>query len=146
MLKAFIKNHKKMFVCAVVVLVIAALFGMDIIISKTYTLKLESISEEVVYADNKIPVTVQISLTQFGKPIAGHSLYAVAEGGGRMKANRVMTDENGIAEFIYVPYTANRFMPAAPVTIKVIDESNSLVFEVNATVSVTLELVEKEDA
>ena len=69
MLKAFIKNHKKLFVCAVVVLVIAALFGMDIIISKTYTLKLESISEEVVYADNKIPVTVQISLTQFGKPL-----------------------------------------------------------------------------
>lgn len=144
MVAQFVKKHKKLFAFAIVVVVIAVIFGIDFCISKTYKMEVNSMSEEIVYADNKRPVTIEILLTQFGEPVEGHSLYAVAVGGGRLKANRVLTNEKGIAEFVYVPYSSNRFMPAVPITINVIDESNSWVFEVNAKFSTVIDLVDKE--
>jgi len=144
MIKSFIKKHKKLFACLIVAVVIAVCFGVDLGISKTYKMEVVAMSEEVVYADNKRPVTIDVVLTQFDKPIANHNLYAVAVGGGRLKANRVRTDENGMASFVYVPYTANRFMPAEPITINIVDESNSIIFEVNAKYSFVIDLVDKE--
>ena len=144
MVKAFIKKQKKLFVCLLIVAFIAVFFGIDFCIAKTYKMEVQAMSEEIVYADNKKPVEIDIALTRFGKPVEKHNLYAVAEGGGRLKANRVRTDENGVASFVYVPYTSNRFMPAAPITIRIIDESNSIFFEVNAEYSFVIDLVEKE--
>ena len=144
MIAQFIKKHKKLFIGIVAIVVIAVLFGVDYCVAKTYKMEVYSMSEEIVYADNKKPVTIAISLTQFGKPVEGHSLYAVAVGGGRLKANRVLTNEDGIAEFVYVPYSSNKFMPAVPITINVIDESNSWVFEVNVEFSTVINLVDKE--
>lgn len=89
-------------------------------------------------------MTIEIRLTRFGESVEGHSLYAVAVGGGSLKANRVLTDENGMVTLIYYPYTSNRFMPAQPVNIEIIDESNSFIFEVNAEFSVTLDLKDKQ--
>ena len=136
--------RKKLLITGVVIALIAVLFLVDFAISRTYSFQLESVTPEVVYADNKQPVTIEIRLTRFGESVEGHSLYAVAVGGGSLKANRVLTDENGMVTLIYYPYTSNRFMPAQPVNIEIIDESNSFIFEVNAEFSGTLDLKDKQ--
>jgi hypothetical protein len=138
-----IKLKKKHTVFLLVLLCLVALFLIDFGISKTYKFELVECSEEVVYADNSRPVTFTVSVKQGKSPADGHSLYAVVKGGGKLQANRVKTDENGIARFTYYPYTSNIFIPAQPVRIEIIDESNSIFFEVNASFAIDIDLQEK---
>ena len=138
------KNLKKKILSFLaVLLVLTALFLTDFAISETYRFSLVAQSEEIVYADNSRPVTFTVSVKRGDDPAKEHSLYAVVDGGGRLMANRVKTDENGIAEFTYYPYTANAFIPVQSVRIEIIDESNSLFFEVNAKYTIYVDLQEK---
>ena len=105
-----------------------------------------SINPERPVADTKQPVAVVLRLTHFGKPVQGHNLYALPQNGGTMKANIVLTDEDGYAYYTYLPYNETYLMKAQPVTVYVQDENNSILFEVNASLTFTIDLQSKKEA
>ena len=104
-------------------------------ISYTYTAK-----DGYLSADSKNTVTITVTLTQNGKPVEGHLLWMdsptmVLDGetvsGGDLKINQIATDENGQAEYIYYPYTANpKFKPAGIVNFRVRDLDSSIIVEI----------------
>lgn len=131
----------------IITLSIALLFGgmytFDYFRAKSFELIVEEINPEKPVADVRNQVTVKIKLTRKGQPVQGHTLFALPLNGGTMKGNRAVTDENGIAVFTYIPYTATTLQPARDVRVAVIDESNSIFIEVNAEMEFVIELQPK---
>ena len=144
-MKNFIKNHTKIFVCLCLVAVVLCGLGFDYARSKTFKLEVESITPENPVADNRQPVEIVITLTRFGKPIEGHTLYLLPQNGGSMVKNVVKTDEKGRATFTYNPYSETFLMKAQPVTFYCHDESNSIFFEINANITFVINLRSKND-
>ncbi len=141
----------KFVIAAILVLVFCVCWLVDYCIAQTYEINYtyESVYGDLT-ADQRNTVTIVVTLTQNGKPVAGHSLWmnpplAYQDGewisGGQMQKNLVVTDENGQAVFTYYPYTANKLKPANFVKFVVKDQSNSLIVEVNAEKVFWLELV-----
>ena len=123
---------KLLIVVGIIVAVFVLLYTYDYLRMKTYAMEMYSISPEEPVADVKQQVTVVIKLTKNGVPVKGHTLFALAMDGGQMRGNRSVTDEYGMAAFTYIPYTESRLLPAKPVRVEVVDESNSVFIEVNA--------------
>lgn len=93
-------------------------------------------------ADGHTPVTVSVQLTDWrGKGVEGHSLYAFPLNGGAFSTNRLITDENGKAEYEYIPYRASESFPLQDVTILIRDESNSVFIEINTKTEYSIRLV-----
>lgn len=120
------------------------IYGYDYVRSRSFHMEVVAVSPEKPVASTKERVTVTVKLTRRGQAVEGHTLYALALDGGTMRGNRIVTDGDGIAVFTYVPYTSSRLMPAMPVRIEVSDESNSVFFEVNAKLLLTVDLQEPE--
>lgn len=137
---------KQKYIKYVVLLCLLAVCGLtylgDYIRSKTYKVEIVYISDEEPPADSSEKVVFRVRVTRFGRPQAGHDIFA-SPTGGRMFNYMGKTDENGIAEFVYLPYTETVFTPARDVDVRVRDESNSLIWEVNADNRFTLHLRSK---
>ena len=146
-MKNFIKKYTKYFIIICLVIICSVIYLFDFLIARSYDFEILSMTPEFKYADPNIPVDISIRLSRNGVPVSGHDLYALPTGdniAGVFKQNRIRTDENGIANFTYYPYRATMFVKAAPVDIKVIDESNSVIFVINAEFIFTIDLVEQE--
>ncbi len=129
-----------------IVVVFCALLTFDTIRAKTFHIEIVSITPEKPIADVREPVEIKLRVTHDGKGVEGHLLFAVSKGGGTFKGNRSETDADGIVVFTYVPYTETMLQPAKPVTISVIDESNSIFLEVNARFEFQIDLQSKPKA
>ncbi len=133
-----------------VVLVVAALLsGMvvyDGVRAAMFHITVESVSSNPVPADGKTPVDIVLKLTdRRGNPVEGHNLFALPKNGGALRANRVMTDGDGCAHFIYIPYKLTNLIKLEDVVVDVIDESNSVFVEINTRTSFEIQLTPPEE-
>lgn len=136
---------RKWTIAAIVVAIVALLAGYDAYRATQYRIALLSMDPQQAPADGQSPVALRFKVTDAGgRPMKGHSLYALPRGGGILSASRVVTDEAGEATYTYYPYKASELQPAKDVQIKVIDESNSVFIEINAKTTVTVPLVQPE--
>ena len=117
------------------------MFAFDYFWSKTYEVEIVSVSNYTPYADQSERVEITVKVTHFGKPMVGHSMFALQDA-GRMMNYTDTTDENGLATFVYVPHEVSKFEPnpKLDVYIRIRDESNSIFWEVNAYNVVELNL------
>ena len=139
------KLKRTLIILLVIVFAVGMMAVFDTVRAKTFEIKVVSVSPEKPVADVRQQVEIKLRVTHGGKNVEGHSLYAVSKGGGSFKGNRSETDEEGIATFIYIPYTETMLMPAKPVTISVIDESNSVFLEINSKLDFVIELQSKKE-
>lgn len=130
---------KKLIAIFAIILIIAAFYGVDALIARTYNLQIVEIDPEPSFADGKTPVNITVQLKKGDAPVAGHILYMLPKK-GNVKIGRVLTDADGLAHFIYYPYLASDFIEAGDVPIQVMDESNSVLVSVPATLDFTVEL------
>lgn len=123
-----------------IVLVFGAFALFDTVRAQTYTIEVVSLTPEKPVADVRQQVQIKLRVTKKGKGVEGHSLFAISKNGGTFKGNRAETDEEGVASFIYIPFSATSLQPARPVTISVIDESNSVFLEINTRFEFVIDL------
>ena len=126
-----------------IVLVFGAFALFDTVRAQTYTIEVVSLTPEKPVADVRQQVQIKLRVTKKGKGVEGHSLFAISKNGGTFKGNRAETDEEGVAPFIYIPFSATSLQPARPVTISVIDESNSVFLEINTRFEFVIDLQPK---
>lgn len=136
-------KNTKYIVIAVLVLILGCMWIYDSIRVNSYKIELSYIDTMTPVADNSKPVNMKIRITRRGKPQAGHSIFILPLDGGRFAAYRALTDEAGEASFLYHPYSSTSLLPAKPVRIQAIDESNSTFIEVNAKLVFSLDLVNR---
>ncbi len=145
---------KKLAVIVGIIAVIACGAGIDAIIASTYKIEFTEVKrlgdETVIGADGKeVPeeygiadgttyVRFVIKLTRHGNPVPGHVLYVKTN---RNILERTATDENGIITVDYRCYKAATAEAAAPVTLTVKDENNSVFVTVPATGEYVLQMV-----
>ena len=123
---------KKLIMTSIFVAIIAVFFAVDYLISLRYQIEFVSLTPNPAYADGETPVKIRVRVTKGGAPVEGHTMSALSLNGGRFDAYRILSDENGEAEFTYFPYLASALVPAQDVTIQVRDESNSVFIAVPA--------------
>ena len=126
-----------------IVLVFGAFALFDTVRAQTYTIEVVSLTPEKPVADVRQQVQIKLRVTKKGKGVEGHSLFAISKNGGTFKGNRAETDEECVASFIYIPFSATSLQPARPVTISVIDESNSVFLEINTRFEFVIDLQPK---
>ena len=135
---------KKLLILLLIVLLLGALYVTDLLITNSYTLEIVSVNPQPAVADGRSPVTFQARLTRNGRPVEGHMLYALPHRGSLYSA-RVVTDDQGYAEFVYYPYLANSFIPAKPVLVELYDEDNSVFIYVPVTAEFEIALEQPEE-
>jgi|YelNatPaOPRAMG01_1025707.scaffolds.fasta_scaffold10645_5 hypothetical protein len=132
----------RIYTISAIILIIVLLYTYDLYRSKEFIIEVLEIVPNPAPADGETPVKIKVKEKRTnGKVVTGHNLYAVPLEGGSMRANRVQTNKNGEAEFIYFPYRDSPSLRARPINIQIIDESNSVFFEVNASTIATIKLV-----
>ena len=90
-----------------------------------YTYTITCMQEE-----DKVLLTVRV--THKGEPCVNHEVEVrTGENQGRFSTYLDTTDENGCVTFEYVPYYENEWTKAGPITITVLELSNSIFVEVN---------------
>lgn len=139
------KIIKKIGVKWSVILLLIVLLGcctlFDVVYAQSYEITYACEAKEgYLSANSKNTVTIKVTLKRNGKPVKGHLLWmdpptTVIDGervsGGDLKVNQIATDENGQAEYVYYPYTANpRFKPAGVVDFRVRDLDSSVIVEI----------------
>lgn len=130
---------KKLIAIFAIILVIAVFYGVDTLIARSYSLQIVEIDPQPSFADGKTPVNITVQLKKGNKPVEGHILYMLPKK-GNVKIGRIMTDADGLADFVYYPYLASDFIEVGDVPIQVMDESNSVLVSVPATLDFTVEL------
>ncbi len=129
----------KYVIAAALILFFSACYLFDFFWAKTYHIEVVSISDETPYAHNSERVEITVRVTHFGKPMEGHEIFALPSA-GQMFAYTTLTNENGEATFTYIPYTETYFYPAKDVELRIRDQSNSVVWEINAYKDIVLKL------
>ena len=136
----------KIIIILTILCVIIGVVVFDYVRSFMFHIEVVSISPSPVVADGESPVSVVLRLTNHkGEPVEGHNLFALPSNGGSMKANRVMTDMEGIAEYTYYPYRLTNLIKLEDVNVDVKDESNSVFIEIGAKTSFIIPLIEPEE-
>lgn len=130
---------KKLIAIFAVVAVITAFYGIDSLIAHSYSLKILEIDPQPSFADGKTPVHITVQLKKGDAPVVGHVLYMLPQK-GNIKIGRVLTDADGLARFVYYPYLASDFVEAGDVSVRVMDESNSVLVSVPAALDFTVAL------
>ena len=135
----------KLFATVLLVLVFFALWGVDTARATKYDIDVVAISNTSLIADGEDQSVITIRVSRGGKPCANHEIM-FEPSDGTLDAYLVLTDENGLVDVVYTAYEETRFKPAGEVTIEISDLSNSLLIEVNAKASLTLNLRSPEVA
>lgn len=143
MTKSRFKKFRTLFIVLGILVFCGALWLVDLGVSKLYRIEVVSIPEQTV-AGNQAVFTVRVTDLQ-GRPKEGHLLAAVTYGTGSFLAYRVETDEEGLATFTYYTLPESRYNPAMDIDIQIRDESNSVFFEVNTLLDLTLHVVGEEE-
>ena len=138
------KNRTKLLILLAVAVLALGGWGFDLLWARAFTVEVVSVSPNPGIADGQTPVTIRVKVTRGDDACAGHILFATTLNGGSFKAERVSTDAEGVAEFIYYPYLKSRLNTLTDVKIRIADESNSLFVSVPARADLLLPMVEAE--
>jgi hypothetical protein len=137
---------KKLIIIGLSILFIGAMFLFDMVRSKTFHLEVVEMTPNPAVADGQTPVNVKVKLVdRIGKPVKGHSIFALAHTGGMFHSLREITDENGVTEFLYYPYKASGVTKLQDAVLSFTDETNSVFIEIGTTTKVSLELTKPEE-
>lgn len=153
------ENKKKsiwgLIITNAILLLLVLLYIFDMIHSAGFSLKLGTEEGSVHTFDSWLtdgnPGEITVLLTNSsGKPVAGHSIYALVEAGiGQFAENRKVTDENGCAVFVFTVKEMDEDMfrtEAQRVDIKIYDEDNSVFFLVPKTRRLTINFTPEKTA
>lgn len=126
--------YVKLLVFAILVFIISGMWLYDSIRVKEYDIEVVYVSNLNPPADNNELITIVAQVTRNGVPCEGHNLeIRCGENQGRLLIYLDVTDENGYATFQYAPYDEEYKEPGA-INFTIIDQSNSLLVEVDKTV------------
>lgn len=140
-----VTRKSKITIILTIICVITGMVVFDYVRSLMFHIEVVSISPTPVVADGETPVSVVLKLTNHkGEPVEGHNLFALPTNGGSLKANRVVTDTEGLAEYTYYPYRLTNLIKLENVNVDVKDESNSVFIEIGAKTSFIIPLIEPE--
>ena len=133
----------KLAVIAGIAIAMLLAYWFDYQRAKEYTIELYHISDETPIASQKERVSFTVRVTDGdGKPCKNHEIEARCSK-GQMVTMLTRTDKDGFATFVYAPYTddGRPHNKAGEVTFELLELSNSVLIEVNATMkfSITLE-------
>lgn len=132
---------KKLIVILAIIALLFVLFGVDSAIRSSYRLEIVSVDPQPAVADGQTPIYFSAQLTRNGEPVKGHTLYALPQNGSLYSA-RVVTDENGVADFMFYPPLANSFIAAKPVSVELYDENNSVFIYLPVTQKFEIQLLQ----
>ncbi len=122
----------KILVIGIIALILFAGWLFDFIRAKQFDVDIIYVSNSTPYASEQDKVSFTVLVTQNGKPCVDHEVEVrLGENQGRFSAYLKTTDENGCVSFEYVPYYESDYVKAGPVTITVLELSNSIFVEVN---------------
>lgn len=123
---------KKLIILSAFFLIVLLAFGYDYSRSKTFTIELLSMEPVPAIADGQTPVTITVQLKdQQNLPVEGHTLYIVSKNGGKFRAYRQITGQDGTATFTYFSYKyIEGVYELKDVEIEISDESNSVLIEI----------------
>lgn len=138
------KNRTKLLILLVVALLMLGGWGFDVLWARAYTVEVISVSPDPGIADGQTPVTIRVRVTRGSRACQGHILHATTLNGGSFKADRVTTDDGGLAEFTYYPYLKSRLNTLTDVNLIFEDESNSFFISVPAQTQLLLHMVEAQ--
>ena len=136
---------KKTIVIATLALVMVTLYGVDFLIARQYRIDVIDVTPESTYADGKSEVQLVVQVIKGDEPQREHLLSAIAINGGDMKSRRVVTDENGMAKFIYYPYVATSFSELRDTVLRISDLSNSVFISVPTQMEVKIKILRPEN-
>lgn len=126
--------YLKIVITAILVFIISGMWLYDSIRVKEYDINVVYVSNINPPADNDYVVTIVAQVTRNGVPCEGHNMeIRCGENQGRFIVYLDVTDENGYATFKYAPYD-EAYKDPGPVEFTLIDQSNSLLVEVDKTV------------
>ena len=140
---------KKTLILGIVAIIIFGCYLFDLAIANSYSIFLVSVTPENPPADGRTKVEITVQLQRGDIGVEGHSLLAFitfAEGteagskSGEILVNTLKTDSDGTATFIWVPYASGVYTPVQPVKFYVLDESNSVIFEINVKYAFIIEM------
>ncbi len=139
------KRKSRATIILIVMCVIIGAVVFDYVRSLMFHIEVVSISPNPVPADGESAVSIVLKLTDHkGEPVEGHRLFALPTNGGSMRANRVVTDVDGLAVYTYYPYRLTNLTKLEDVNVEVKDESNSVFIEIGAKTSFLIPLIEPE--
>lgn len=130
---------KKLIAILAVLLTVAVFYGIDALIAAQYRLQVIDIAPQPAYADGKTPVNITVQLKKGDAAVSDHILYMLP-GKGNVKIARLKTDADGLARFVYYPYLASDFIEAGEVSVRVMDESNSVLVSVPVVLDFSVDL------
>ncbi|MBQ8658597.1 MAG: hypothetical protein IJ506_05625 [Clostridia bacterium] len=129
----------KILIFVLLAAVFFAAWGYDTYRASLYEIKIYHISDETPYASMSEKVSFTVRVTKDGKPCKDHEISATCSK-GQLASMLERTDEEGFVTFVYRPYAETKRQKAGKVTIELADLSNSLLIEVNAKMSFSIEL------
>jgi hypothetical protein len=124
---------------ALIVVAIGVTYAIDYAESTKYSFELIKISDTTVVADGKSTIKGRVCLKKKGNVVEGHTIY-IYTSNGSIPTSRLVTDSKGIVTFTYYSflYINDKISPLNKVDITFQDESNSKVFLVPATWTITM--------
>jgi hypothetical protein len=127
---------------AAVLLVFGASWAVDTMGANRVRLE-TSLNPTSIPADGQSTSTLTVqSLTPDGKPRVRDTIEVLNQGAGVFDRFRALTDERGKAVFVFTSARGNKYRPAAPVPVLVINTSLGSLIEVNKTVTATIDVTE----
>lgn len=118
---------KKLIITGCLIVFVAIFVLIDWIISLGYKIQVLDIDPNPGICDGQTVSKITIQLTKTdGTPVEGHNLRILSLKAGTFPTYRILTDENGIAVFDFIPYLSTAIRGAEPIPMRVRDESNSI--------------------
>ena len=146
-LRGVVPIKRKLIVISGILILIAAMLGIDYFRMKQVEIQVLSVSPSPAPASSDENVEIRVRVVRKGgQPVAGHLLYALSLGGGDFQSFYVKTDGDGYAKFIYYPYDLPSYQKPRDVEIEIRDESNSIFIEMYPKVRYTIKMVAPENS
>jgi hypothetical protein len=127
---------------AAVVLIFGTSWAVDALGASHVRLE-TTVNPTSIPADGESTATLTVrSLTPDGKPRVRDTIEVLNQGAGVFDRFRALTDERGEAVFVFTSARGNKYRPAAPVPVLVINTSLGSLIEVNKTATATINVTE----
>ena len=138
--KRFFTAHGKGLIVLLAAVALLGVFAaVDLFRARVYKVAaLEIAPYQYDAAKNSQKISISVAVTRDGSPVAGHKVQALSLGGGNFASDTVITDEAGNATLVYYPYTETSNKPGVDIAIRLMDTSNSVFLEINATSTVVV--------
>ena len=132
---------KKWIVLGCILLVIGLCAGVDYIRYRQVDVTIERLDTAGAERQEGEPVLITVRAAYHsGEPVVGHNLFALSLSGGSFKGCRLMTGEDGTAQFAFYPGSAYFTGGEREISLQFRDESNSWFIEMYPSVKLDFTL------